>query len=127
LQELERPCEHRTVFTLTSIAPSFFSYEPVLHGLHRQRVLPFEAELLGGPSCGPPLYSTDEHMEALRNLTTQHAFNASQVDALNYAMTHRVALIQGPLGLHCLHVLVGVSNTFICINLHLIAICTLSF
>ena len=26
LQELERPCEHRTVFTLTSIAPSFFLY-----------------------------------------------------------------------------------------------------
>jgi hypothetical protein len=30
LQELERPCEHRTVFHLTSTTPSFFSYEPVL-------------------------------------------------------------------------------------------------
>jgi hypothetical protein len=106
LQELERPCEHRTVFTMTSIAPSFFSYEPVLRRLQHHRVLPFEAELLGGPSCGPPVYSTDEHMEALTNLTTQHTFNASQVDASKYAMTHRVALIQAPPGLHFLHVLV---------------------
>jgi hypothetical protein len=100
LQELERPCEHRAVFTMTSIAPSFFSYEPVLRRLQHHRVLPFAAELLGGPSCGPPVYSTDGHMEALTNLTTQHKFNASQVDALNYAMMHRVALLQGPPGLH---------------------------
>jgi hypothetical protein len=45
-------------------------------------------------------------MEALTNLTTQHTFNASQVDASKYAMTHRVALIQAPPGLHFLHVLV---------------------
>jgi hypothetical protein len=57
LQELERPCEHRTVSTLTSIASSFFSYEPVLRRLQHHRVLPFEAELLGGPSCGPPVYT----------------------------------------------------------------------
>jgi hypothetical protein len=37
-------------------------------------------------------------MDALTNFTTQHTFNASQVDALKYAMTHRVALIQGPPG-----------------------------
>jgi hypothetical protein len=43
-------------------------------------------------------------MEALTNLTTQRTFNACQVDALSYAMTHRVALIQGPPGLHFLHV-----------------------
>ncbi len=83
LQELERPCEHHTVFTLTSIAPSYFCYEPVLRRLQHHRVLPFEAELLGEPSCGPPVYSTDEHMEARTNLTTQHTFDASQVDALN--------------------------------------------
>ncbi len=100
LTEFERPCEHRTVFTLTSIARSFLSYEPVLRRLQHHPVLPFEAELLGGPSCGPPVYSTDKHMEALSNLTAQHTFNASQVDALNYAMTPRVALIQGPPGLH---------------------------
>ncbi len=127
LQELERPCEHRTVFTLTSIASFFFSYEPVLHRLQRHPVLPFEAELLGGPSCGPPVYSTDEHMVALTNLTTQHTFNASQVDALNYAMTHLVALFQGPPGLHFLHVLVGVLIAFLCINMHLIPTCTLTF
>ncbi len=85
---------------MTSIAPSFFSYEPVLRRFQHHRELPFEAELLGGPSCGPPVYSTDEHMESLTNLTTQHTFNASQVDALNDAMTHRVALIQVPPGLH---------------------------
>ncbi len=94
---------------MTSIAPSFFSYEPVLRRLQHHPLLTFEAELLGGPSCGPLVYSTDEHMEALTNLTTQHTFNAaSQVDALDYAMTHRVALIQGPSGLHILHVLVNV-------------------
>ncbi len=113
LQELERPCEHRTVFTMTSIVPSFFSYESVFRRLQHHRVLPFEAELLGGPSRGPPAYRTDEHMEALTNLTTQHTFNASQVDAFNYAMTHRVALIQGPPGLHFLDALVGVSIAFI--------------
>jgi hypothetical protein len=59
-------------------------------------------------------------MEALTDLTTQHSFNASQVDALNYAMTHRVALIQGPPDLYVLPLLVGVSIAFICINLHLI-------
>jgi hypothetical protein len=99
LQELERHCEHRTVFTLTSIAPSFFSYEPVLRRLQHHRVLPFEAELPDGPSCDPSVCSIDELMEALTDLTTQHTFNASQVDTLNYAMTHRVALIQGPPGL----------------------------
>jgi hypothetical protein len=92
LRELERPCEHRTVFNLTSIALSFFSYEPVLRRLQHHRVLPFEADLLDGPSCDPPVYSTDEHMEALTNLTTRHSFNASQVNASNIAMTHRVTL-----------------------------------
>jgi hypothetical protein len=72
LQELERPCEHRRVFNLTSAPPSFFSYEPVL-----PPSTPPRATIRGGASRWTQLWpSRVQHRRA-------HG-SADQLDSTTY-------------------------------------------
>ena len=102
---------------LVQIDTAVFAYEPILTALQMQHTLPLQREILffkGGMTLDPPTHHPKAIVTAIRAAPTQDLqcllrtptpihLDQAQADALVNALSQRVALIQGPPGMHNVH------------------------
>ncbi len=94
--------DHRVVFELVPVSPTFFAYEPMLHRLQHMSSFPFAEELLDFKPPKPINYHGGDGQcnaelgRLQRQLGIQ--FDPSQARAISASLHDRVSLIQGPPG-----------------------------